>query len=63
MTKNAVTCTPEDSVEDAATLLHVRHLRRLPVVEGNGTLVGIVARGDILRFMSTEADGMPRNDA
>jgi CBS domain-containing protein len=62
MTKKVVTCTPEDTVEDAATLLHDRHVRRLPVVSPDGTLEGIVARGDILRFMSAEAGGASRND-
>lgn len=62
MTKRVVTCEPEDTIEDAATLLHERHLRRLPVVAKDGTLVGILARGDVLRFMSTEAGRAPRDD-
>lgn len=60
MTKKAVTCSPEDTISDAATLLHERHLRRLPVVDSDHTLVGILARGDVLRFMSTEAGRGPR---
>ena len=45
---DVVTCNPDDTVEDAATVLHERHLSRLPVVDG-GRLVGVSARGDILR--------------
>lgn len=62
MTKKVVTCAPGDTVQDAATLLHDRHLRRLPVVDPDGTLVGVVARGDILRFMSADAGRAPRRD-
>lgn len=55
MTKKAITCAPDDTIEDAATLLHTRHLRRLPVVSRDGELVGIVGRGDILRLLATES--------
>lgn len=48
MSREPVTCGPDDTIEDAATLLHDHDLSRLPVVE-DGRLVGIVARGDILR--------------
>ena len=47
MNDDAVTCSPDDTVETAATILHERHLSRLPVVE-DGKLVGIISRGDIL---------------
>jgi CBS domain-containing protein len=52
MTRTVITCTPDDTIEDAATLLHARHLRRLPVISRDHTLIGIVARGDILRLLA-----------
>jgi CBS domain-containing protein len=48
MTSPATTCSPDDTLERAATLMHEHEVSRLPVTEG-GRLVGIVARGDILR--------------
>ena len=48
MTSPPVTCAPDDTLERVATLLHEHGLSRLPVVV-DGALVGIVARGDILR--------------
>ena len=48
MNDDVVTCRPNDTVEDVATILHERNLSRLPVVEGD-RLVGIISRGDILR--------------
>ena len=47
MNDDVVTCVPDDTIETAATILHERHLSRLPVVD-DGKLVGIISRGDIL---------------
>jgi CBS domain-containing protein len=41
----------EDSVEDASKLMIKHKINRLPVVD-NGTLVGIVTRGDIVRGLA-----------
>jgi len=49
MTPRPVTCSPHDTVEDAATLMHDHDLSRLPVVDDEGVLVGLIARGDIVR--------------
>jgi CBS domain-containing protein len=48
MSDEPVTCAEEDTIERAATLLHEHHVSRLPVLR-NGKLVGIIARGDVLR--------------
>jgi CIC family chloride channel protein len=48
MTSKPFTCSPDDTLERAATLMHEHDVSRLPVTEG-GKLVGIIARGDILR--------------
>lgn len=48
MEDEVVTCSPDDTLERAATLLHERKLSRLPVVR-EGVLVGIVGRSDIIR--------------
>lgn len=37
------------TVEDAATMMHDSDLSRLPVVGTDGNLVGIIARGDIVK--------------
>jgi CBS domain-containing protein len=43
------TVGPDDTVETAATQMHEHNVSRLPVVDDEGHLVGIIARGDILR--------------
>ncbi len=53
MTERADACSPDDTLERAATLMHQNDVSRLPVTEG-GRLVGIVARGDVLRAIMGE---------
>ena len=51
MGEDPVTISADAAVEDAATLMHDNEVSRLPVVDGDGRLVGVIARGDILRYM------------
>src|SRR5215831_431296 len=44
MTAPAITVYPEATLATAARLMNTRHLRRLPVVDSDGTLIGIVSR-------------------
>jgi len=48
MTEPAVTVQPGSSLTNAAKLLDSEHVKRLPVVDELGHLVGIVARSDLL---------------
>ena len=48
MTPNPETCSPDQTVEEVATLFHEHNVSRVPVVD-DGKLVGIVSRGDILK--------------
>jgi CBS domain-containing protein len=48
MTHPAVTVTPRDSVEQAARLMYTLQVKRLPVVDSGGKLVGIISRTDVL---------------
>lgn len=51
MTTDLVTVEPDASLEDLATLMHDRSMTHVPVLEA-GRLVGIVARGDLVRFLA-----------
>ena len=51
MTKKVITVGPEDSLEQAATLMVDKKVSRLPVVDGAGRLVGIVSRRDIMQHL------------
>jgi CBS domain-containing protein len=48
MTGEVVTVSPQDPVEQAARLMHFLKVKRLPVVNSGGELVGIVSRSDLL---------------
>jgi CBS-domain-containing membrane protein len=52
MTKPAVTIGPDQTVTDAARLMYNRRVKRLPVINGDGTLIGIVTRSDVLSVYS-----------
>jgi CBS domain-containing protein len=49
MTEGPVTVRTTDSVATATSLMADRKLKRLPVVDGDGRLAGILARADVLR--------------
>jgi acetate kinase len=48
MTTPAVTVSPYDLISHAAHLMYDRRVKRLPVVDDDGRLVGIVSRTDLL---------------
>ena len=48
MTHPAVTVRPDDSTEHAARLMYNLRIKRLPVVDAGGGLVGVISRTDLL---------------
>jgi CBS domain-containing protein len=48
MTSPAATVSPDDTVERAARLMYVRRVKRLPVIDEDNRLAGIVSRADVL---------------
>ncbi len=48
MTTPPVTISPNELVSHAARLMYARRVKRLPVVDADGRLVGIVSRADVL---------------
>ena len=56
MSSQIFTCKPEDSVADAEELMAQRRIRRLPVVDHRGCLVGIVSLDDLAREAARDKD-------
>ncbi|MEU3351849.1 CBS domain-containing protein [Streptomyces sp. NPDC037389] len=55
MTSPAVCARPDWSVVEAARTMEEHRVKRLPVVDETGRLVGLVSRGDLLRvFLRTD---------
>jgi CBS domain-containing protein len=51
MSAPAITCKADDDLEIAAHTLDERNIKRLPIVDNNGKLVGILSRTDIVRLV------------
>ena len=47
MTDSLVTCRADDDVENAMQAMAQNQLRRIPVVDDNGQLVGIISQADL----------------
>ena len=57
MTSPAITIQPDASLSAAARLMNTHHMRRLPVVNAAGDLVGIVSRRDLMKvFLRPDED-------
>lgn len=48
MSTNVVTVKPSDTVEQAMTIMSEKHIRHLPVLEGN-KVVGMLSIGDLVK--------------
>jgi len=55
MTRDVITCSPDDSAEDARTLLRKHGFRHLPVVK-HGELVGFLSIRDLLETRIEETE-------
>jgi CBS domain-containing protein len=51
MTKKVIKIGPKASISDAAELMDSHKVKRLPVINEEGKLVGIITRGDIIGAM------------
>lgn len=52
--QHVVTIAAEKPLREAAHLMHERNVHRLPVVDLQGHVIGILTRGDIIRAMAAE---------
>jgi CBS domain-containing protein len=49
MTDEFTTASPDDTLADVATKMHEQDITHMPVIDADGSLVGIISRGDIVR--------------
>ncbi|RMD51447.1 MAG: CBS domain-containing protein, partial [Candidatus Thermofonsia bacterium] len=55
MSRDVITVTPDTTLPEADQLLIQNTIRRLPVVDENGRLIGIVTYGDIREARPSQA--------
>jgi CBS-domain-containing membrane protein len=60
MTRPAITTSPDEFVSTVARLMSRRKLRRVPVVDDQGRLVGIICRSDVLSVFSRPDEDIRR---
>jgi CBS domain-containing protein len=60
MTAPAVTVRETTGLEHVAELLTQQRIRRLPVVDGKGNVVGVVSRRDVLRWAASHVPEVSR---
>ena len=58
MSHPVITVHPEMSMQDALNLMHKEQIRRLPVVDKRGKLVGIVSERDLLHASPSEVTSL-----
>ena len=52
MSHDPIVIGPDATISEAAALMHAKDVKRLPVVDEAGWLVGIVSRADLVRGIS-----------
>jgi CBS domain-containing protein len=57
MTRNPITCGPNDALQQCEQLMRENRIRRIPVVDKQGQCVGIVAQADIVLHDTPENVG------
>lgn len=61
MTEDVVTVLPSASIWDAASTMEKRGVKRLPVIDKDGELVGIVSRADLVGAMARTDDELRKD--
>jgi len=56
MTTEVVTARPDEEIRDAIKRMVSQGINRLPVIDGNNKVVGIITRGDILKGIAMESN-------
>ncbi len=57
MTSRVVSCRAEDDIRAAIAKMELKKVRRLPVLDDHGSVVGILSLGDISQATSRQTSG------
>ena len=52
MSSDPISISPDKPLKEAAQIMHEKEVRRLPVVDDVGQVIGILTRGDIVQAMA-----------
>ena len=57
MTPGIVFCRDDEELDDAARIMEQKQIRRLPVIDGNKRMVGVLSLGDLAESGSRDLGG------
>ena len=60
MATDLFTVRPEDVIDLAASLMHWKHIRHVPVEDNEGRLVGVVSHRDLLKLLTKGLSGQQK---
>jgi CBS domain-containing protein len=63
MSRKLSTCSPDDSVGFVEEMMRDRQIRRVPVVDAAGMLIGMISLGDIARYLRPRSGQAPASAA
>lgn len=56
MSGNVITCQPADTIDKLMGMMTERRIRHLPVLESDGSIVGIISIGDVVKYRLNELE-------
>lgn len=51
MSKNVITCFPEDTIESAMKLMEINQIHRIPIIDQNNSCIGLLSMSDIVKCL------------
>src|ERR1051325_4572783 len=56
MTRDVVCCPPDADIDEASRIMRDRHVRHLPVCDGDGNLLGLISIGDLNAYHASSQE-------
>ena len=56
MTKNVISAAVDTTVEQITALMMKNHISAVPILDGDGTVIGLISEGDLMRRVEGSGD-------
>jgi len=51
MSKNVISCFPEDPIESAMKAMELNQIHRIPIIDQNNSCIGLVSMSDLVKYL------------
>lgn len=51
MSKNVISCFPEDTIESAMKLMELNQIHRIPIIDQNNSCIGLLSMSDLVKCL------------